>query len=180
MGRNRKTAVIVGVLILIAYCVLGALVVESPVIKMFFEILSGTASIGVAILLFPIFKSYNKKLTIGYTFFKLLEGGTYVVIALLLFSQIITTGPYLLIHKYHVYIFGIAFLMLSLLLYQSKLVPKFISAWGIIGSAIMLVSVFLNMAVLSSNISMVISHLPVVLNEVFLAIWLIVKGFNAK
>jgi hypothetical protein len=42
----------------------------------------------------------------------------------------------------------------------------------------MLVSILLNMTVLSTPIAMFISHLPIILNELFLAVWLIVKGFN--
>lgn len=176
----RKTAMIVGALILIAYCVLGALFLESPIIAMLLEIISGAASIGVAILMFPILKSYNKNTTLGYTAVKIMEGATYIVIAILLFSQIITTETYERIHEFHVYIFATGFLLLSYLFYQSKLVPRFISIWGLIASIAMLASTLLNMTVLSTPVPMFISHLPIILNELFLAVWLIVKGFNSS
>ena len=178
MNSNRKASIIVGALILIAYSVLGALFLESPIIAMLLEIISGAASIGVAVLMLPILKSYNKNTTLGYTAVKIMEGMTYIVIAILLFSQIITTGTYLLIHEYHVYIFATGFLLLSYLLYQSKLVPRFISLWGIIASILMLISTIVNMISGSATIPFYISHLPVISNEIFLAVWLIVKGFN--
>jgi hypothetical protein len=84
------------------------------------------------------------------------------------------------IHEYGQYLFVTGFLILSYLFYKSKLVPRFISVWGLIASILLLASTMLNMMILSTPIPMFISHLPVILNELFLAIWLIVKGFNTS
>jgi uncharacterized protein YhhL (DUF1145 family) len=178
MDSNRKTAIIVGALILIAYCVLGSLFLESKIIAMLLELISGAASIGVAVLIFPILKPVNKNLTLGYTAVKIIEGVVYIVAGILLFSQIIKPETHVWINEYHVYIFGTAFLMLSYLLYQSKLVPRFISVWGIIGSTVLLLATLINMIALGPAIPFFFSHLPVISNEIFLAVWLIAKGFN--
>jgi hypothetical protein len=177
MNSNRRTARIVGALILIAYSVLAAIIFESKIIALFFQLISGAAVVGMAILMYPILKSTDKNLSLGYAVVKTIEGVVIVVVEILLFSLIINRVTYDLIWEYHIYLFGAAFLMLSYLFYKSELVPRFISVWGLIGSILMLVSTFLTMA-FATSIPMFISHLPVISNELFLAVWLIVKGFN--
>ena len=180
MNSNRKTAIIVGALILIAYGVLASLIFESEIIALSLELISGAAVVGMTILMYPILKSYNKNLGLGYAVVKTVEGVVIIVAAILLFSLMIDKAIYDLIYEYHVYLFGTAFLILSYLFYKSKLVPSFISVWGLIGAILVLISTLLNMMVFTAPIPMFISHLPVISNEVFLAVWLIVKGFNTS
>ena len=99
-----------------------------------------------------------------------------IIAGILLFSLIINIETHGLIYGIHDYIFGIAYLMLSYLLYQSKLVPRFISIWGLIASILFLIASLLGIIGFPELQSF--SLLPIVLNEVLLAIWLIVKGFN--
>jgi hypothetical protein len=77
---------------------------------------------------------------------------------------------------WHGYIFAIAALIFYYLLYQSKLVPRWISVWGVI-AAILLVLVNL-LEVMGLIPGLMVLYLPIILNEVVLAIWLMVKGFN--
>jgi hypothetical protein len=178
MKSNRKIAIIVGALIIIAYSVLASFFFESSIFVLFLELISGAASVAVGVLMFSILKPHNKNLALGYVFVKIIEGAVIIVASILLFSLIINRGTYEWIHEFHVYIFGAGFLILSYLLYKSKLVPRLISIWGLIASIVMLVSTLLNMTVLSTPIPMFISHLPIISNELFLAVWLIVRGFN--
>lgn len=76
----------------------------------------------------------------------------------------------------HTYIFAIAALMFYYLLYQSNLVPRWISVWGVI-AAILLILVNL-LEVIGIIPGLMILYLPIILNELVLAIWLMVKGFN--
>ena len=179
MNTNKKTARIVGVLILIAYGVIGSFLSESKIFVMLLELISGVAIVGMAVLMFPILKPHNKNLTLGYAAVKVIDGILIVAAAIMILSS----SPLLLgvrdwIYEYGTYLFGTGFLILSYLFYQSKLVPRFVSVWGLIASMVFLASTLLNMMVLSSEIPMAFSHLPVILNELTLAIWLIVKGFN--
>jgi hypothetical protein len=70
--------------------------------------------------------------------------------------------------------FGLGALMFYAMLYQSKLIPRFISIWGLIGAAVVLANTMLDM------FSLTVPNLGVLmlLNELFLGVWLIVKGFN--
>jgi len=75
MNSNRKTSIAVGVLILVAYGVLGSLFLESLALIVLFELISGAAVIAIAVLMFPLFKPWNKRITFGYLATKALEGG---------------------------------------------------------------------------------------------------------
>jgi uncharacterized Tic20 family protein len=61
MNTNRKTAIIVGVLILVAYSLLGSGNPEAKILGMFLEVISGLAVITIAVLMFLLFKPYNKR-----------------------------------------------------------------------------------------------------------------------
>jgi len=183
---QRKSAIIVGALILIAYSMVGSFYFGSLIIIMLLELISAAAMIAMGFLMFPILKPENKNLALGYVVCRIIDGLIFIIAGIILLPLIITAGSsdsstlilevrawiYIIVD----YTFGIGFLILSYLLYQLRLVPRFISAWGIIASTWMLTAVLLNL--LSPAIPFEISHLPMILNEVFLAIWLIVKGFN--
>jgi hypothetical protein len=65
--------------------------------------------------------------------------------------------------------------------YQTKLIPRWLSAWGIVGIIlVVVVSMLLMFRVITpmSQIQIVLS-IPIALQELVLALWLIVKGFNS-
>ena len=177
MSSHRKTAIIVGILILVAYSLLGSNNPEAKVLGMFLEVISGLAVIAIAILMFPLFKPYNKIASLWYLVFRGLEGGLMIIAGILFLSY----NPLLLgirdgIYVGHGYIFAVAALIFYYLLYLSNLVPRWISVWGVI-AAILLVLV--NLLEVTGIISgLMVLYLPIILNELVLAIWLMVKGFN--
>jgi hypothetical protein len=71
--------------------------------------------------------------------------------------------------------------MFYTVLYQSKLIPRWISGWGLIAAtlwlAVGLLGVF-HLIVPMSTIQVVLS-LPIGLQEMVMAVWLIVKGFDS-
>ncbi|MHA1968303.1 MAG: DUF4386 family protein [Candidatus Hodarchaeales archaeon] len=64
------------------------------------------------------------------------------------------------------------------MLYQSKLVPRWLSAWGLIGATLLLTRVPLSWFVFDP-LSTSLLAIPIIMNEVVLAVWLIVKGFES-
>jgi hypothetical protein len=68
-------------------------------------------------------------------------------------------------------------LVLYVLLYQSRLVPRFISVWGLIAAVSILAWNLLEMVGLHISVGMVFA-LPIILNEIFLGFWLILRGFD--
>jgi hypothetical protein len=177
MNTNRKTAIVVGVLILVAYSLLGSGNPEAKILGMFLEAISGLAVITIAVLMFPLFKPYNKKASFWYIVSRSIEGGLLVVTGILFLSH----NTRLLeihkgIHAGHGYIFAIAALIFYYLLYQSKLIPRWISVWGVIAAILLILVNLLEVTGIVSEL--MILKLPVVLNELVLAIWLMVKGFD--
>ncbi len=71
-------------------------------------------------------------------------------------------------------VFSLGALMIYYVFYQSKLIPRWLSGWGLIGSVLYLVVPLLSMF----GSELAILTLPLALQEMVLAVWLIVKGFN--
>ena len=70
---------------------------------------------------------------------------------------------------------GISGLILCYAFYKSKLVPRLLSVWGLVGYAVILCGSVVE--VLGFNL-LSIHAIPGGLWEVFMGVWLIVKGFN--
>ena len=177
MNSNRRTAIIVGVLILVAYSVLGSGNPDAKIMGMFLEVISGVAVVAISVMMFPLFKPYAERASFWYLVFRIIEGALMIIAGILFLSYStslleIRDGIYV----GHAYIFGVAALIFYYLLYQSRLIPRWISVWGVIAAILLiLVNLLEVMGVISASM---ILYLPIILNEVVLAIWLIVKGFN--
>lgn len=177
MNRNRKIAIIVGILILIAYSIVGANNPNAKILGMVLELISGLAVIGIAVLMFPFLKPYGKKISLLYLALKGVEGILMVIAGVLFLIH----TPSLLelrdqIYLVHGYIFAIPALMLYYLLYKSKLIPGWISVWGVIAAIFLIIVNLLEVMKIIPVLEFL--YFPIVLNEVVLAIWLMVKGFN--
>jgi len=73
-------------------------------------------------------------------------------------------------------------LIFSYLLFQSKLIPRYLSGLGIIGYVMLFLGTILDMLYLiniNEGAGMLI-YLPGGLFELFLPIWLFIKGFNSS
>jgi len=149
-------------------------------------------------LLFPILRRLNEPLAIGYIIFRgaleTLTGTGLVVCWLLLLvvarqaadlgaaaaSQFQGLG--LLLVKAHdpilSNVLGIFFsfgaLMLYYLLYQARLIPRWISAWGLLAGVLTLVPSLTSLF----GINLDILKFVMLPQEMVMAGWLIVKGFN--
>src|SRR3990172_7743175 len=77
-------------------------------------------------------------------------------------------------------VFSLGALMLYYLFYQSKLIPRWISGWGFFAILLHLATGFLIMFRLASAFSTIniVMNLPILFQEMVMAVWLIVKGFN--
>lgn len=177
MNTHRKTALIVGVLMLVAYSVIGSGNPEAKVLGMLLEVISGFAVIAIAVLMFPILKPFNKKASFWYIVIRIIEGGLLVVTGILFLSNNTSLLEiYDGIHAAHGYIFGIAALIFNYLLYRSKIIPRWLSVFGVIATLLLLIVNVLEVTGIVSEL--MILKFPIFLNEIVLAIWLIAKGFN--
>jgi len=154
---------------------------------------------GIAIVIYPILKKHNEALALGYVGARIVEGVLFIVailtiLTLLTLSQEFvkagapdasyfqTLGDLLLAVRYYAYnvlwpiTLSLGALMFYYLLYQSKLIPRWLSVWGLIGAPLFPVAW---LSLFGSTISGPFL-LPLVVNEMVLAVWLIVKGFNSS
>ena len=164
MNNNRKIAITVGILILIAYSILGTNNPDAKILGMFLEIISGLAVIGIAVLMFPFLKPYGKNISLCYLTLKAVEGILMVIAGVLFFIH----TPSLLelrdnIYLIHGYIFAIPALLFYYLLLTSKLIPKWISVWGVIASILLIIVNVLELMDIIPQLEVL--YLPIVLNE---------------
>ncbi len=172
------------------------------IVAMIFELINVIACAGIAILIFPILKKFNAALAIGYVGFRVMEAtiGSVALISrlsLLTLSQEYVKAGNSVVSSFHylgslllggydwtflimLILFSVGALMLYYILYQSRLVPRVISVWGFIGAIMALVAFTLQMSGLIIGESMIsnLLALPIAVNEMVLAGWLIVKGFD--
>ena len=76
--------------------------------------------------------------------------------------------------------FGIGALMYYVVFYQYRLVPRWLSVWGLVGITLTIISALLVMfhVILLLGTIQIILHMPILPQEMVLAVWLIAKGFN--
>jgi len=168
-------------------------------------LIMGFALAMIPIVVFPILKKHNPTLAVGYIVFRgALETVTYIAIViswllLVTLSQVYdqavapdaslfqTSGTLLLdasnwIGSILTIVFIAGALMFYYVLYRSKLVPRWISGWGLIAAVPYLITGLLVMFGVTTHDSTTGTalQLPLALQEMVLAVWLIVKGFNSS
>jgi len=179
MGLNRKTSIIVGVLILVAYSMLAGEVANTKWIVTLLDIISGLSVIGIATLMFPFFKVSNRRLSFGYLYLKIIGGLLTIAAGIFFLSHSLQEWRGWIYNYPQTYEFIISGSLFYVLLFKTKLVPRFISVWGLVACLTLLIT---NASKSLGAISPVLDALmvPIFANEIFLAIWLIVKGFNSS
>jgi hypothetical protein len=160
------------------------------------------ASAGIALSLYPVLRKYREGLAVGAVGFRIIEGMFYAlgaVSALLLLTlsqEFVKSGAgdpaYFhaagtVLHGLDdwtglagVLAFYVGGLMYYCAFYQTRLVPRWLAAWGV--GAVILGFVAAMLVLFGATGSMstvqVVLNLPIAANELVLAVWLIVKGFR--
>ncbi|MBW7475532.1 DUF4386 domain-containing protein [Paenibacillus oenotherae] len=160
------------------------------------ELINSAAVVGIAVMLFPILKKHSEIIALGYVGFRVIEAVILIIGAigpLLLIglsreytaagapdnSYFQTVGGLasegsFMAFQLAMIVLGLYSLLFCYLLYQSKLVPRFLSVLGLIGYASLSASAVLE---LMGHNGMLL-YIPGALFEIILPIWLIVKGFD--
>jgi len=159
------------------------------------ELIMGIVLVAIPYVIYPVLKKYNKQIALGYIGARSMEGIGYIfsVITLLTLTSLSPDIPYnqtlgaslisgrMWINYVGVYIvFNLGALLFYSLLYKSKLIPRFLSAWGFIAAVMWLSGVILITLNVISDSSPIytLSFTPMFAQEMVMALWLIVKGFN--
>jgi hypothetical protein len=169
-----------------------------------FELIMAVAVAGIAITVYPVLRRHNASIAVGYVGARIVEGvllivGTISLLTLLTLSQEFveagtpggsyfqTSGELLLAVRdwgghvvLDVAVFPLGAVIFYYLLYQSNLVPRWLSGWGLVGAVLYWAAGLLVMFDLTDPFStiQVVFQAPLGLQEMALAVWLIVKGFN--
>lgn len=173
----RYRAIFVGILIIVGYSMLFGGAADAKGITILVDVISGLAVIGIAILISPLFMVSNKPLSLAYLLLKILEGSLMIAAGVFFLSSSIDGWRSWIYNYPQAYVFIASAFLFYILLFKTKLVPRFISVWGLVACCTLLL---VNLAKLFgiSYQALDILMVLIVTNEVFLAIWLMVKGFN--
>jgi hypothetical protein len=157
---------------------------------------------GIAIALYPVLKLFNPTLALGSVVARVVENvfiliGTLSLLALLTVSQqaagsaspssFQATGEALVAGREWAleFVAPLAFFvgtfMYNYVMYRSRLVPQWLSGLGLVGAVLALVATVYIGFTQDFGFSTVnnVLHIPIGLQEMVLAVWLIARGFNA-
>jgi hypothetical protein len=173
-------------------------------IGMLLVLVMAIADSGIAVAVYPVLKKHNVNVAIGYVCARVVESVIFIldVVSMLTLvtlshafveagapeaSYYQTAGELLLAARdwgghvvLDVAVFPLGALLFYTVLYRAKLVPRWLSGWGLVAAILYWASSLLVMFDLLTPLSSphIAMQAPLGLQEVALAIWLIVKGFN--
>lgn len=153
----------------------------------------------IPVVLFPTFRKYNEIIALAAVVFRgVLEAVAYIAIALTWLLMIGVSRKYtgadssesasfyslggFLQGAEHwssaivSIVFSLGALMIYWLFYQSKLIPRWLAVWGLVGAVLYLVTPLLSMFGVDQFGALMA---PLAIQEMVLAIWLIVRGFSS-
>lgn len=218
---NKRTARIVGALILISYAgvfigseITGAIIGESDyllnaypdraevMLGVLVELINDIAVIGIAVMLYPLLRKFSEGVALFYVGLRILEAAFFMMSKVGTLSLIDLSEDYLagtadtagleslgvlaLAQRDAASVIAtIAFILGGIVLYYlllgSELVPRFIAIWGLLAVASLMAANLLGVPDLTQGFEpAMILYLPIVANELFLAGWLLVKGFSPR
>jgi hypothetical protein len=158
------------------------------------------AVIGIIVTLLPILKLHNETLALGFSSLRFIESIStiiHVITLLTLFtlsqgfveagapesSHFQTIGNVLLAIREWAFIIGsglvwsLSAIILNYILYKSKLIPQWLSGWGFVGGVLSFANYLPELFGIDS---IEILFIPIAVQEMVFAVWLIVKGFNSS
>jgi hypothetical protein len=162
----------------------------------------GLALSMIPVLMYPISKRHSETLALGYVLFRgALETVTYIAVVISALLLVTLSREYVAagvpdapgfhalgtvllqsndwISQITTVVFILGALMLYYVLFRWKLIPRWISGWGLVTALPYLAAGFLVMFGVLEHFSTVdtLMRVPLGLQEMVMAVWLIVKGF---
>ena len=186
---RRTIAVVVGILFIVQMvtAMIGTSLIQTfvdgdtearPTVGVLLMMCSGIAVVGIGLLMYQVLKDVNQRLALWYPVLRIAEFTVSAVCGAYLLTQLQVVPNHLL----WVYVpTGIGGLILTYLLFVSRLVPRPIAVLGLIGYASLSLGVPLDLlGVLNMNEGpgMVLLAPGGLFEFVFMPIWLIAKGFG--
>ena len=155
----------------------------------------------IPVFAYPALRRYSETLALGYIVFRLFEAVLFVLVDITKLTLIKVSQLYLAAESsngtmiesigaaiqswnewawvFYVLVFGFGALIFYFVLYRSKLLPRWISIWGLIAIVMMMTSAFLFMfGVELPDATFGLLVIPIGVQEMVMALWLIFKGFD--
>jgi Domain of unknown function (DUF4386) len=172
------------------------------IIAVILWLIAATSAVATSFMLFPILRRHIEGLALGYVVLRIFENVFYVLGSLVLLTILTVSQKYvagavdasyyqvlgtllLALREWSGLIgtllfAGLASMTLNYVLYQSKLIPRLISLWGFIGAALIVLVALLGIFGLGMGLTSpyALLAIPIAVQEMVFAVWLIVKGFN--
>jgi len=166
------------------------------------ELVNHIAVVGIAVVIYPILKSAGERLAVGYVAARSIEAALFAITTLHLLTLAFVSNEYagaleqqaaqlqvlggvlLAGHDWNsaalpFTAFGIGALILNFTLFWARLVPRWISVFGLLSAASILTARVLMIAGVDLASSTVVwMDGPIFLQEMVFAVWLISKGFK--
>lgn len=165
----------------------------------FLTFMMGLSLVLMTVFLYPVLRKASKELAMGMLLFRgALEGIFYFLTAITLLTLVAVGNTYVstgsdsavlqtignLLYQFEnikgpisMILFTIGGVCIYLAFYRTRLIPRWISVWGFIGMAANLASALLNFFHMDNGIGFYL-ELVIAPQEMVMAVWLIVKGFN--
>ncbi|WP_125716465.1 DUF4386 domain-containing protein [Pseudoalteromonas rubra] len=164
------------------------------------EFINCAAVVGISILVYPIIKQYSERVAIGYIAGRVIEAAMLISGAVILMTfvtmgdkmavssvvnseQIYIMGSALKAERYFSFLMGmialaIAGFLLNVTLFKYRLIPRLLSALGLLGYVMLLLKVLFDFFNVSAGGSWM--YMPGALFELLLPLWLIFRGFDLR
>jgi len=167
----------------------------------FLILMMGITLMAMTVFLYPIFRKDSEELATGMVLFRGALEGTFYFLSTLGFLALVLLGNEFIatgadsaalqsmgnvlywfqgrLAPAGTILFLIGSTCLYLSFYRTRLIPRWLSVWGFIGVATSLAAALLNFFHMAPGIRFYL-EMVIAPQEIVMALWLIVKGFNPK
>ena len=152
----------------------------------------------ISLAFYPVLKKTHPSLALGYVGLRFIEGFIFIISSVILLTLVTlskdftdtsfvnNTGQLLLDMRdwlghvaLDMVVFSVAAVILYYILYKTRLVPRWLSIWGLVASIIYMAASYMVLFGFEPlSPAYIAMNVPLALNELVLGIILITKGFN--
>ncbi|ASJ54010.1 hypothetical protein BP422_10935 [Brevibacillus formosus] len=168
----------------------------------FFQLLMIVSYVGIPILMYPMLSKHHKGLALGSVAFGIIAG-VFIILGVILLLLLLTVshefakvgtlhatyfqtlggllrgGRDLVNHVATTLAFALAMFLFTCVFYQTQLVPRWLSVWGLIGSTMsILASLLFMIRFIGLDATYMVLNIPIASQQLVLAIWLMMKGLK--
>jgi hypothetical protein len=158
-----------------------------------FELIAAFSSAAIAVSLYPVLRRHGPAMALGSVAFRVIEGVFYafaavsVMVLVTLAGDAAAPASAAVMRDLHdaaalagIFAFYVGGTLYYIVFYRSRLVPRWLSGWGLVGTslgAVAAVLVLFRSLELTDGVHTLL-NVPIGLQELVLAVWLLRKGFR--